>query len=104
MEGLGDPAGSLVLLDRQWLLHLRDRIHTGPFTLAHGDGAELLAGGAVFVHVAAGGHRVARVRSHQAVVDAEAGEAGIRETADVGAGVSAATGGSWLGHRRVGKD
>ena len=61
-----DPAGSVVLLEREGILHLRVRVHGRPGALGDGDRAELVLGRAVERHVAPGGQGVGSVRAEVA--------------------------------------
>src|SRR5579875_2815818 len=57
-QRLGDPAGPLVVLDRDRVAELSERVPGCPLALCHGDRAELLARGAERRHVPPGGERV----------------------------------------------
>ena len=105
MQRLDDPARRVVVLDRDRLAVLGDRVHRRPLALRDGDRAELIARRAVHRHVPAGGERVVRVHAEHAERRREAAHAarrvgGLREARAAVRGATAPA----LAQRRVGED
>src|SRR5208337_5695970 len=72
MERLNHPSRGMVVGERhRCVVKLGDRIQVGPIALGHGDGAEMIVGGAVLVHVALRYECVLRVDAELSVMRVE---------------------------------
>ena len=69
MERLNHPSRGVVVGERhRSVVELGGRIQVGPIALGHGDGAEMIVGRPVLVHVALRDERILRIDAEQAVV------------------------------------